>query len=157
MQCPPLIKYLLMMKLAILLVLVFSTQSYARLYGQQHSISLRLEKVQLKKVFRAIENQSFFRFVYNDDVIPREQLVTINVKEASIDEVLQKVLTGTPLKYRKLGDNLFDFFHCQIAGEIRAQSGQTVRGEEAQTPLAELREISRVDTKSFERATSRFS
>jgi len=106
MQCPPLIKYLLMMKLAILLVLVFSTQSYARLYGQQHSISLRLEKVQLKKVFRAIENQSFFRFVYNDDVIPREQLVTINVKEASIDEVLQKVLTGTPLKYRKLGDNL---------------------------------------------------
>jgi len=106
MQCPPFIKYLLMTKLAILLVIVFSTQSYARVYGQQHNISLKLERVQLKKVFKAIENQGFFRFVYNDDALPREQLVTINVKEASLDEVLEKVLAGTPLKYRKLGDNL---------------------------------------------------
>ncbi|HXB08398.1 MAG TPA: TonB-dependent receptor [Puia sp.] len=106
MQCPPLIKYLLMTKLAILLVVLFSTQSYARVYGQQHNISLRLDKVQLKKVFKAIENQGFFRFVYNDDALPREQLVSINVKEASLDEVLAKVLANTPLKYRKLGDNL---------------------------------------------------
>jgi TonB-linked SusC/RagA family outer membrane protein len=106
MQCPPFIKYLLMTKLAILLVFLFTTQSYARVYGQQHNISLKLEKVQLKKVFKAIENQGFFRFVYNDDALPREQLVTINVKEASLDDVLAKVLANTSLKYRKLHDNL---------------------------------------------------
>src|ERR1700760_2957517 len=106
MQCPPFIKYLLMTKLAILLVFLFTTQSYARVYGQQDNISLKLEKVQLKKVFKAIENQGFFRFVYNDDALPREQLVTINVRDASLDDVLAKVLANTSLKYRKLHDNL---------------------------------------------------
>src|ERR1700761_4511480 len=111
MQCPPFIKYLLMTKLAILLVFLFTTQSYARVYGQQHNISLKLEKVQLKKVFKAIENQGFFRFVYNDDALPREQTVTITVKNASLDEVLEKVLTGTTLTYHKLSDNLIAITH----------------------------------------------
>src|ERR1700754_4811661 len=106
MQCPPFIKYLLMTKLAILLVFLFTTQSYAHLYGQQHNISLKLENVQLKKVFKAIENQGFFRFVYNDDALPREQTVSIHVKDASLDDVLNRVLANTPLKYKMLHDNL---------------------------------------------------
>ena len=55
-------KYLLMTKLAILFVVLFSTQSFAKTYGQEN-INLKLENVQLKKVFKAIENQGFFRFV----------------------------------------------------------------------------------------------
>ncbi|HEY4108672.1 TonB-dependent receptor [Puia sp.] len=115
-----------MTKLAILLVILFSTQSYAHVYGQQHNISLRLDRVQLKKVFRAIENQGFFRFVYNDDALPREQLVTINVKEASLDDVLGKVLANTSLNYRKLGDNLVVI--------TRGQEPQPTRQEAAPVP-----------------------
>ena len=101
-----LIKYLMMTKLAILFIIAFSTQTFAKSYGQDKNISLRLENVQLKKVFKAIENQGFFRFVYKDDALPREQLVTITVRNASLDEVLAKVLAGTPLSYHKLSDNL---------------------------------------------------
>src|SRR6201996_7888550 len=100
-----LIKYLLMTKLAILLIVLFSTQSFAKSYGQQH-ISLKLEKVQLKKVFKAIENQGYFRFVYKDDILPRGQLGSISVTNATLDEVLAKVLTGTALSYHQLSDNL---------------------------------------------------
>ncbi len=99
------IKYLLMTKLAILFIVLFSTQSFAKSYGQQH-ISLQLEKVQLKKVFKAIENQGYFRFVYKDDILPRGQLVSISVTNATLDEVLGRVLTGTALSYHKLSDNL---------------------------------------------------
>src|ERR1700755_2798817 len=99
-------KYLLMTKLAIFFIIACSTQAFAKSYGQQKNISLKLENAQLKKVFKAIENQGFFRFVYKDDALPREQLVTISVKNASLDEVLEKVLAGTTLTYHKLSDNL---------------------------------------------------
>src|ERR1700761_3269045 len=108
-----LIKYLMMTKLAILFIIAFSTQTFAKSYGQDKNNSLRLENVQLKKVFKAIENQGFFRFVYKDDALPREQLVTITVKNASLDEVLEKVLTGTTLTYHKLSDNLIAITRTQ--------------------------------------------
>jgi len=106
-----LIKYLMMTKLAILFIVAFSTQTFAKSYGQDKNISLRLENVQLKKVFKAIENQGFFRFVYKDDALPHEQLVSISVKNASLDDVLKKILAGTPLTYHKLSDNLIAITH----------------------------------------------
>src|SRR6185437_13142157 len=102
----PLAKYLLMTKLAVFFIIALSTQSFAKTYGQAKNISLRMENVQLKKVFKAIENQGYFRFVYKDDILPREQLVSISVKDATLDEVLNKVLANTALGYRRLSDNL---------------------------------------------------
>jgi TonB-dependent starch-binding outer membrane protein SusC len=108
-----LIKYLLMTKLAVFFILFFSIQTFAKSYGQEKNISLRLENVQLKKVFKAIENQGFFRFVYKDDALPREQLISISVINASLDEVLGKVLANTPLSYHKLSDNLIAITRIQ--------------------------------------------
>jgi TonB-dependent starch-binding outer membrane protein SusC len=99
------IKYLLMTKIAIFFLFAFSTQSFAKSYGQKN-IDLRLEKVQLKKAFKAIENQGFFRFVYRDEILPKDQLVSIRVKDASLDEVLGKLLANTSLSYQKISDNL---------------------------------------------------
>ena len=56
-----LIKYLLMTKLAIFFILAFSIQSFAKTYGQEKNISLKLENVQLKKVLKTIENQEIGR------------------------------------------------------------------------------------------------
>ena len=54
--------------------------------------------------------------------------------------------------FRKLLHDLLYAFHVEIAGKVRAQSGQVVRGEKLETPLAELREIAGVYAKTFERA-----
>lgn len=99
------IKCLLMMKFTILLILAFSFQSFAHGYGQDN-ISLRLENVHLKKVFKAIEEQGTFRFVYKDDILPKEQRVTINVEHASLDDVLKTILQNTSLTWRKLSTSL---------------------------------------------------
>ncbi len=100
------IKHLLMTKFAIILLFAFSTQSFAKSYGQKNAISLRLEKASIKKVFKAIEDQGFFRFVYKDDILPREQQISIRVQNAPLDEVLAKVLANTSLHYKQLSDNL---------------------------------------------------
>ena len=113
-------KYLLMTKLAILFIIAFSTQTFAKSYGQDKNISLKLENVPLKRVFKSIENQGFFRFVYKDDILPREQLISISVKDATLEEVLSKVLAGTPLSYHKLSDNLIAITKARI--EIAAEA-----------------------------------
>lgn len=100
-----LIKYLLMTKIAILLLFAFSTQALAKTYGQK-GIDLRLENVGLKKAFKAIEDQGFFHFVYKEDILPKDQRITISVQNASLDEVLHILLASTPLRYRQLSESL---------------------------------------------------
>ncbi len=99
------IKYLLMTKMAIFLLFAFSTHSFAKSYGQ-NNISLKLEKAPLKKAFKAIEEQGTFRFVYTEEMLPKDHQVSIRVVNASLDEVLQKILANTSLSYRKMDGNL---------------------------------------------------
>src|SRR5689334_7903985 len=98
------IKYFLTMKLVILFILALSAQSFAGEYSQ--GISLQVEKVQLKKVFKMIEEQGTFRFVYRDAILPKDKRVSLRVDNASLDEVMAKVLENTLLTYKKLNDNL---------------------------------------------------
>jgi len=98
------IKYLLMTKLAIILVLAFTIPSFANSYGQ--NISLNLNGVPVREVLKAIENQGFYRFVYKTRILPKEQKVTINVENASLNEVLSILLQNSALTYRKLNDKL---------------------------------------------------
>lgn len=98
------IKYLLMMKLAILLIFAISTQTFARSYGQ--GINLKLEKVQLKKVFKVIEEQGIFRFVYKDEILPKDKRISINVSDASLEDVMKKILENTALTYKMVNSNL---------------------------------------------------
>lgn len=100
-----LLKCLLMTKLTVWLILVCSMQSFAHGYGQ-NNISLNLEKVQLKKALKAIEDLGYFRFVYKDELLPKDQKVTLHVRQASLDEVLSKLLDSTALGYRRLSNNL---------------------------------------------------
>ncbi|HZE83506.1 MAG TPA: carboxypeptidase-like regulatory domain-containing protein, partial [Puia sp.] len=94
-----------MTKLAILFVFALSMQSFANGYGQDN-ITLKLEKVQLKNVFKAIEEQGVFRFVYKDDILPKGQRINIRVKHAYLEDVLKKILENTSLSYYRLSDNL---------------------------------------------------
>ncbi len=129
------IKCLLMMKFTILLILAFSLQSFARGYGQEN-ISLHLEKATLKKVFKAIEQQGAFRFVYKDDILPREQRVSIAVENATLEQVLAVVLQNTQLGYKKMSENLVVITNngqhvaafVPITGKITDDKGEPLAG-----------------------------
>src|SRR5213592_3113293 len=89
------IKCLLMTKLAILLICI---HSFANGYGQGN-ISLRLERTQLKKVLKTIELDGYYRFVYKDDVLQKQQEISIRVQHAGLAEVMNKLLENTGLTY----------------------------------------------------------
>jgi TonB-linked SusC/RagA family outer membrane protein len=133
------IKCLLMTKLAILFIFILSMQSFANGYGQG-KVSLRLENSQLKKVFKAIEAEGFFRFVYKDAILPKDQLVSIRVEHAEVEEVLGKILQNTGLSYHKLSENLIvitkespsdnagTLLAVKISGKVTNDKGEPLGG-----------------------------
>src|SRR6185295_12454707 len=92
------LKCLLWAKFSVILLCFFSVQSFAGINAQDN-ITLSLQNVGLAKVFKAIEKQAKYRFVYKTEAIP-DNSISIDVKNASLEEVLQIVLNNTQLTYR---------------------------------------------------------
>src|SRR3569833_2299697 len=130
------IKCLLMTKLAILLICL---QSFATGYGQGN-ISLRLERTPLKKVLKTIEQDGYYRFVYKDDILPKQQDISIRVQHADLAEVMNKLLENTGLTYHKLSDNLVVITRAdnvevdrvlqavRVNGKVTGPTGEPLKG-----------------------------
>ena len=130
------IKCLLMTKLAILLICL---QSFANGYGQGN-ISLRLERTPLKKVLKTIEMDGYYRFVYKDDILPKQQDFSIRVQHAELSDVMNKLLENTGLTYHKLSDNLVVITRAgnveaepslqavRVSGKVTGTAGEPLKG-----------------------------
>ncbi len=94
------------MKMTILLICVFSMQSFANPGHAQENITIKLENVSLKKAFKTIEKQTSFRFLYNDGVLPAGVNVNISVENSPAGELMKKLLQNTPLSFKIIGNNL---------------------------------------------------
>ena len=93
------------MKLTVLLIFLGVCQAMANVNGQG-KVTLSLKQVAINKAFNSIEKQGYYRFVFNSNLKDLKQKVSINVEEASINEVLNRILSGTQLTYQLLQDNL---------------------------------------------------
>jgi TonB-linked SusC/RagA family outer membrane protein len=134
------IKCLLMMKLTVILICALSLQAVAFDGFGQSKVTLNMENASLKKVFKAIEKQTTFRFIYNDESLPSEQKVTIAVTDESVNEVVNKVLKSTTLGFRFVGNNLIviasqqandgqaDRLLIDITGKVLGSSGEPLSG-----------------------------
>jgi TonB-linked SusC/RagA family outer membrane protein len=99
-------KFLLMTKLAIILIIGFTIPAAASSYGQGN-ITLKLENVTIKDALKAIEDQGAYRFVYKTSVLPKQQRVTFSVDNASLGDVMKVVLQSSSLTYRKVNERLY--------------------------------------------------
>lgn len=125
------IKCLLLMKLTVLLIAVFSLQAFSNGYGQDN-ISLRLDKAHLKKAFKAIEEQGVYRFVYKDEVLPKDLRISIHVQERPLNEVLDKMLRNTSLVYTRMNGNLVVITNTPESdkkGDVTAPSFVVISGK----------------------------
>ncbi len=93
----PRLKYLLTMKLLILLTIVVYLQVSATGYGQ--TISLSAKNTSLEKVFKEVKRQTGFTFVYTRDQLKNSVPVTINVVRAELQKVLAICFRNQPLSF----------------------------------------------------------
>lgn len=93
---------LLTMRIAALLVVLSIMQLSAKSFGQ---ITLNMQKASIIKLTQAIEAQTGYVFLYNEDNLPNDK-ITINVKNVSINEVLSKYFKTVGLTYRIVDKNI---------------------------------------------------
>lgn len=93
-------KLLKIMKLTSILLFICAISVHAGGYSQDVKVNLSLNGVKLTKFFKAIEKETKYRFAFCNDIIPDGRIVTINVKEKPLSQVMNDVMSPTNLKYR---------------------------------------------------------
>ncbi|HZK62617.1 MAG TPA: SusC/RagA family TonB-linked outer membrane protein, partial [Puia sp.] len=96
----PLTKLLLFMRLTAILILGASLHVSANSDAQNITISAK--KITIEKVFKLIEKQTDFSFLWNEKVLDKSHTIHIDVKDASLNKVLDICLGGLPLSYKIL-------------------------------------------------------
>lgn len=100
----PLQKLLRIMKISfILLFLTF--QAYA-IDGKTQNITISERNVSLEKIFKKINEQTGYLFFYNADWLKKANPVTIQVKQAPLEEVLNICFANQPLSYSIVGQTV---------------------------------------------------
>lgn len=93
-------KKLQIKQLGLLLLFLFLTTS---LYAQ---VTVNVQNQPIRQVLKIIERNSMYQFFYNDDLQSLDALVSLSVKDASIESVMTKLLANTEVTFRKEKDNL---------------------------------------------------
>ena len=88
---------LLVMKFIAFLLLWAALQASATGYAQKISIDAR--DADLKKVIKQIEDQTDYRFFYNERLLRQANKVNLQMKDASLEQVLAACFDGQPLAF----------------------------------------------------------
>jgi hypothetical protein len=98
-------KCLLMMKLTAIFLLIACLQVTAKGYSQD-KMSISLKNVKLKYAITYIQRNSKYRFIYNDDLFSESAKVSVEARDATIQQILDIVFRSTSLVYHLMEDNL---------------------------------------------------
>jgi TonB-dependent starch-binding outer membrane protein SusC len=127
-------KIFLIMKLITLLLFVNLLQISATGFSQTGRFNLHLDKTTIKEALTIIENQSSYKFVYRDSDI-ENKVVSTNIVNSSIDDVLKVMLTNTGSKFRILDNNLIVIAPEEVLQQkkvtgtvVDSQTGETLVG-----------------------------
>lgn len=99
-------KLVLTMKLTFLLIVLGVTQLSATVYSQNTTLSINLNNCTVKDVLEQIEEQTEFRFFYNEKFIDLDRTVSVRQEQKSVEEILDGVFSGMEISYKVMTNNL---------------------------------------------------
>jgi TonB-linked SusC/RagA family outer membrane protein len=83
----------------------------------EQSISLSEKNTPLADIFRKIERQSGYKFFYDNNLVKRANKVSIEIRNASLNDVLDRVLSDQPFTYT-IVNNTIVIKEKQISAEV---------------------------------------
>jgi len=84
------------MKLTVLFIIAACFQAEA---GTAQKISFSVRNASLEQVFKKIEEQTGYHFLYTNEMLQDARRVTLEVRNGGLDEVLEKTFDKQPLTY----------------------------------------------------------
>lgn len=120
-------------------LLLFACLQVSATGWSQEKITLKMTAAEIKKVLFAIESKSDYRFLFTEEMIKGKPKVNVDVVQASVSEVLDKVLLNTGISYKVLGTNLvvlkdgvtaaeISMEAIKVSGKITGASGEAIAG-----------------------------
>ncbi|WP_160712813.1 SusC/RagA family TonB-linked outer membrane protein [Chitinophaga solisilvae] len=85
--------------IAVIIVVNWLSISATAALQAQGGITLTMRNAALKNVFQEIKKQSRYTFLFNDEVMKAAKLVSIEVRNATIEQVLKLCFIAQPLDY----------------------------------------------------------
>lgn len=125
-------KITVLMKLTVLLTLVFCLNASAKLHSQ-NTVSLKVKKMPLNKVLLEIEQKTDYRFLFNNESLPADRVIDLDIKDEQISKVLDKILANTSLSYKIIDEHVIVIMSAEsrkdkVKGRILDSKGQPVQG-----------------------------
>lgn len=127
------------MKITMLLLLVSIASVYAvDTYAQATKLSLQLSDKAIKEVLYEVEEQSEFRFFYNENV-NIDKKISVDIKNKTVFDVLDEILDDTNIQYRVIGRQIalynqeegFTGLSAQqspVSGKVTSTKGEPLPG-----------------------------
>lgn len=92
-------RVLLIMKLTIFLIFSGLMTVSASIYSQATKLTLKLDQVSIVNLFKQIEDQSEFVFIYKDEAIDPKRKVDVKAEGLTVNQILDDVFNDLGLKY----------------------------------------------------------
>jgi TonB-linked SusC/RagA family outer membrane protein len=100
-QRTSLLKFFRIMKITLFILLGATLNLLAKgSYSQSERISLEMRGSTLESVLKSIEGSSRYYFLYNNELIDSDRLMSINVRDRKISDVLNQLFEGTDIVYQ---------------------------------------------------------
>lgn len=121
---PVCLKVILLMKAVFLFVLATCVQVSAKVYSQQ-KFTLSLKQAEVSSILTKIQKQSDYRFFYNYASIKKLGKVDLDVKDATIDELLAAIIDDK-LSYKMNDDHVVIIANQEETKSIALVKGKVV-------------------------------
>jgi TonB-linked SusC/RagA family outer membrane protein len=127
------------MKITVFLLFISIAGVYAvDSYAQATKLTLKFNQTAIKEVLSQVEDQSEFRFFYNENV-NLDKKVTVDLKEKTVFDILADVLLDTNIDYKVIGRQIALYKNGEtftgiadqqapVAGKVTNQQGEPIPG-----------------------------
>ena len=109
------------MKLTFIMIMGFTLASFAEGRAQTERINFKIDRIPAEMVIQQLKELTHYRFLYNHEEIKQLPTKQIELKEATIEEVLQVFLAGSKLNYTIEDDVII------ISPKLKKQPSQQVK------------------------------
>ncbi len=128
---------LMMFNWVLVFTFLFCIRVSANSYSQGVKVCLDFKNTQLKQALSALEEKGKVRFLYSEEFLPSQKEVSLQVKNVSVVDVLEKILANTGLTYKVVNNDLLvispegtgiDASQIIIKGKITDERGEPLIG-----------------------------
>src|SRR5687767_4301758 len=127
---PLLLKLARVMKLSFAIILLSCLHVSAGGFSQNR-ISVDFQSTQLKRALSFIEKKSNFRFLYNESLVTNAPRITLNMADAEVTDVLNRILNNTGLSYQLMANHLVvlktgmaAYQDIKVSGRVTSTTGE---------------------------------